>query len=94
MNIFTLNPHNIRHFGETGGHNMDFCGTREASKKLFGMYLKRGKIVFFRNNVIYILSVNEKLPVSKFRYFGKNIKQLFGYCYVHVSGQRQAGLER
>ena len=42
----------------------------------------------------YILSVNEKLPVSKFRYFGKYIVQLFGYCYIHVSGQRQSGLER
>ena len=41
-----------------------------------------------------ILSVNEKLPVSKFRYFGKYIIQLFGYCYVYVSGQRQSGLER
>ena len=39
MGVFTLNPHNISHFGETGGHNMDFCGIREASKKLFGMYL-------------------------------------------------------
>ena len=37
MNIFTLNPHNISHFGETGGHNMEFCGMSEASKKLFGM---------------------------------------------------------
>ena len=45
MDIFTLNPHNISHFGETGGHNMDFYCIREASKKLFGMYLKRGKIV-------------------------------------------------
>ena len=35
-----------------------------------------------------ILSVNEKLPVSKFRYFGKYIIQVFGYCKVHVSGQR------
>ena len=34
-----------------------------------------------------ILSVNEKLPVSQFRYFGKYIMQLFRYCYVHVSGQ-------
>ena len=42
----------------------------------------------------FILSVNEKLPVSKFQYFGKYIIQLFGYCYVHVSGQIQAGLER
>ena len=29
-----------------------------------------------------------------FRYIGKYIIQLFGYCYVHVSGQRQADLER
>ena len=58
MDIFTLNPHNISHFAETGGHNMDFCGIREASKKLFGMYLKNGKIVFFRNNVIYIIFVH------------------------------------
>ena len=41
-----------------------------------------------------ILSVNEKLPVSKFRYFGKNIIQLLGYCYVHDFGQRKAGLGR
>ena len=44
--------------------------------------------------LLYKLSVNEKLPVSKLRYFGKYIMQLFGYCYVHVSGQRQADLER
>ena len=43
---------------------------------------------------VYILSVNENLPESKFRYFRKYIIQHFGYCYVHVSGQRQAGLER
>ena len=41
-----------------------------------------------------ILSVNEKLPVSKFRYFGKYIIQLFGYFYVHVSDQRHTCLER
>ena len=46
------------------------------------------------HNFLNILSVNEKLPVSKFLYFGKYIMQLFGYCYVHVSGQRQADLER
>ena len=27
-----------------------------------------------------ILTVNEKLPVLKFRYFQKYIIQLFGYC--------------
>ena len=58
MDIFTLNPHNISYFGETGGHNMDFCCIKEASKKLFGMYLKRGKIVFFKNNVIYFIFVH------------------------------------
>ena len=41
-----------------------------------------------------ILSVNEKLPVPKFRYFGKYMIQLFGYCYVHVSGQRHSDFER
>ena len=30
----------------------------------------------------------------QYRNFGKYIIQLFGYCYVHVSGHRQAGLER
>ena len=49
---------------------------------------------YLRENFRIILSVNEKLPVSKLRYFGKYIMQLFGYCYVHVSGQRQADLER
>ena len=43
---------------------------------------------------VNILSVNEKLPVSKLRFFRKYIMQLFGYCYVHVSGQPQADLER
>ena len=42
----------------------------------------------------YILSVNEKLPASKFDYYGKYIIHLFGYRYVYVSGQRQTGLER
>ena len=45
-------------------------------------------------NTHHILGINEKSPVSKFRYFGKYIIQVFGYCYVHVTGQRHAGLER
>ena len=44
--------------------------------------------------LMYILSVNENLPVSKFRYFGKYIIQLDGYFCIHVSGQRQTGLEK
>ena len=52
--------------------------------------MNRSKIEF----IAYILSVNEKLPVSNFQYFRKYIIQLFGYCYVHVSSQCQAGLER
>ena len=47
-----------------------------------------------RLSVQNILSVNEKLPVSKFWYFGKYIMQLFDYCYVHVSCHWQADLER
>ena len=58
MDIFTPKPNSISHFRETRGHIMDFCGIREAFKKLFGMYLKRGKIVFFRNNVIYIIFIH------------------------------------
>ena len=42
------------------------------------------EISCYRSN---ILSVNEKLPVSKFLYFEKYIIQLFGYCYVYVSSQ-------
>ena len=42
----------------------------------------------------FILSVNEKLQVSKFRYFGKYIIQLDGYFCIHVSDQRQTGLEK
>ena len=53
--------------------------------------VKRIYLFSFNSN---ILSVNEKLPASKFQYFGKYIIQLFGYCYDHVSGQSQTGLER
>ena len=44
----------------------------------------RASYHFFRNG-LYILSVNEKLPVFEFRYFGKNMATFI----VHVSGQRQ-----
>ena len=43
---------------------------------------------------IDILSVNEKLPVLKFRYFRKYTIQLDGYFCNHVSGQRRTGLEK
>ena len=48
----------------------------------------------FKSSLAHILSLSEKQLVSKFRYFGKYIIQLYGYFYVHVSGQRQTGLER
>ena len=35
-----------------------------------------------------------KLPVSKFRYFGKYIIQLDGYFCIPDSSQRQTGLEK
>ena len=41
-----------------------------------------------------ILSVNEKLPDRNLDISDIYLIQLFGYCYVHVSGHRQAGLER
>ena len=50
-------------------------------------------MVWADSDFLDILNVNEKLPVSKFRYFGKYIIQLSGYFYVHVSGQQQTGLK-
>ena len=42
-----------------------------------------------------ILSVNEKLPVSKFRYEKYiDLIQVDSYFYVNVSGQRQTGLKK
>ena len=41
-----------------------------------------------------ILSVNEKLPVLKVRYFGNYTIQLDGYFFNHVSGQLRTGLEQ
>ena len=41
-----------------------------------------------------ILSVNKKLPLSKFRYFGKYLIQRDDYLCIHVSGQRRTGLEK
>ena len=63
----------------------------EKISKLFLGYALLTKGLYI---ISYLLSVNEKLLVSKFRYFRKYIIQLFGYGYVYVSGQRQAGLER
>ena len=51
-------------------------------------------LLYGDSNIYYIHSVNEKLPALKVLYFRKYIIQLLGCCYVHVSGQRQAGLER
>ena len=44
-------------------------------------YMKLIKVerLYFITRSKSILSVNEKLPVSKFRYFKKYIIQLFGY---------------
>ena len=40
------------------------------------------------------VAVDEKLPVSKFRYFGKYIIQLDGYFCIYVSDQPWTGLEK
>ena len=58
MDMYSLDPDKISHFGETGGHIMAFYGIREASNILFGMYLKIGNIVFFKNNVIYMIFIH------------------------------------
>ena len=67
----------------------NFDKNRVSARYLWNQTTDSGQNIY-----INILSVNEKLPVSKFRYFGKYIIQHFGYCYVDVSGQRQTGLER
>ena len=78
--------------GYVGFANLPNQVHRKSVKKGFEFTLMVvGKSEFL---IGYIFSVNEKLPVSKFRYFGKYIIQLYGYCYVHASGQRQAGLAR
>ena len=59
-----------------------------------GKYYVSTRNMYIWRKYFYILSVNEKLPVSKFRCFGKYIIQVDGYLYVHVSGQRQTGLEK
>ena len=41
-----------------------------------------------------MLSVIEKLPVSKFWYFGKYIIQFDNYFCIHFSGQRQTDVEK
>ena len=61
---------------------------------LLSMFYKAYLNVYYFYYSVSILNVNEKLPASKFQYFGKYKIQLFGYCYVHVSGQRQTGLKR
>ena len=60
-------------------YNMD----EEYCKLWYGI-----KVLYVSDDKTYILSVSEKLPVSKFRYFGKYIIQLYGYFYINVSGQR------
>ena len=42
----------------------------------------------------YILSVNEKLPLLKFRYFENYKRNLDSYFPFHVSGQLQTRLEQ
>ena len=61
--MFALNLDNISNFGETRGHKMDFLRSREASKKLFGMHLKKEKIAFFKSNVISLICIHFKTRI-------------------------------
>ena len=63
MDMLTFIPHNISLFVENGCHKMDFCGIEEASKKMFGIYLKRGKIFFLKNNVMYLIFIISKIGI-------------------------------
>ena len=42
----------------------------------------------------YILSLNEKLPLLKFRYLENCKRNLDGYFAIRVSGQLQTSLEQ
>ena len=41
MDMFTLNPHNISHFGETGGHIMDFAVLGKYPKFVWYVFEER-----------------------------------------------------
>ena len=58
------------------------------------MSLEAGELTYYTYLSSNILSVNEKLPVSKFQYFGKYIIQLDSYFCIHVSGQWLNGFEK
>ena len=55
-------------------------------KRFFGMTLLRA-------HAQYILSINEKLPLLKFRYFENYKWNLDSYFVFRVSGQLQTRLE-
>ena len=57
-------------------------------------YKNRDLTSFPKIKHVIILSVSEKLPVLKFQYFRKYIKQPYGYFYDYLSRQRQTILER
>ena len=65
--------HVVLRNGDCFGHKMDFCGIREAFKKLFGMYLKRGKIL----DVIFQLSLDFKR-----RLFKETVETIIGGCVL------------
>ena len=65
--MFALNLDNISNFGEPRGHVMDFLWSRETSKKLLGMHLKRDKIAFFKSNVISLICIHFKTRIFAIR---------------------------
>ena len=80
-----------------GLYSFCICVNRNSSGKLpqkgkLHSYAIVGNWYKSNDSLYYILSVNEKLPVSEFRYSGKYIIQLDGYFYAYVSGERQTGV--
>ena len=77
-------------------HNKILCLLKDQSGNLDTLLTQSNVLFlwFIYSKYVDILRVSEKLPVSKLGYFGKYIIQLYGYFYVHVSGQGHTGLER
>ena len=68
--------------------------TRNKIEMIHIAYKNRDLTSFLKIKHVIILSISEKLPVLKFQYFRKYIKQLYGYFYDYLYRQRQTILER
>ena len=64
------------------------------TKYVYWVYATKQQRISLSMDQILLSIIIYSASMKSYRYFEKYIIQLFGYCYVHVSGQQQAGLER